>query len=115
MSWESIGSTSTGQMPHEKEWIVLSLELAKRYIVFVCGDPPAGSNLNIMWHDYDLGTYPSLGIWSEYDTPWDYINACERALEVFDQAVSWHKLKEHFEEVAFSKEDEAEENDEDES
>ena len=109
MSWESIGSTSTGQIPHEMEWIVLSLGLAKRYVAFVCGDPPTGSKLDIMWHDYDLGTYPSLGIWSEYDHPWDYINACERALEVFDEAVSWHKLKEHFEKVALSEEDEADE------
>ncbi|HSW62149.1 MAG TPA: hypothetical protein VLH56_02340 [Dissulfurispiraceae bacterium] len=117
MSWESIGSTSTGQMPHEREWIVLSLGIAKRYIAFVCGDPPTGSKLDIMWHDHDLGAYPSLGIWSEYDPPWDYINACECALQVFDAAVSWHELKEHFEEVAFSEEneDEAEENDEDES
>ncbi len=81
-----------------------------QYIAFICGDPPTGSKLDIMWHDHDLGTYPSLGIWSEYNPQWDYINSCERTLEVFNEAVSWHELKEHFEEVVFSEKDEAEEN-----
>ena len=75
-----------------REWIVLSLCFAKRYIAFVCGEPPAVSNLDIMWHDRVLGTYPSLRILSEYGPSWDYINACERAMEVFDEAVSWHEL-----------------------
>lgn len=113
MSWESIGSTSTGQMPHDRDWIVFSLELAKRYVALVCGEPPSGSKLDIMWNEHELGSYPSLGVWSEYDTPYDYINACERALEVFDEAVSWSELQEHFEEVAFSEDDDDQAEDDD--
>lgn len=98
MSWESIGSISTGDMPDDSSWILWSLRLTKKYIELVCGDAPAGSKLDVMWHDHDFGSYPSLGVWSEYDHPWDYINSCERALEVFDNAVSWDKLQEHLEE-----------------
>ena len=108
MSWESIGSTSTGDMPHEEAWILMSLDLAMKYIEFVCGSPPEGSELDVMWHDHDLGRYPSLGVWSDYDTPWGYVNACERALKVFDAAVSWHEMKEHFHEQAFSEDNDEE-------
>ena len=61
MPWESIGSVSTGQMPCDENWILLSLNLAKKYVEFVCGKAPSGSKLDIMWHDHELGSYPSLG------------------------------------------------------
>ncbi len=96
MAWESIGSTSTGNMPADRAWILQSLELAKTYVLFACGGPPYGSQLQVMWHEHELGEYPSLGVWSDYDTPDAYISSCERALEVFDAAVSWGELKDHF-------------------
>ncbi len=98
MSWESIGSVSTGDMSDDSTWILWSLRLAKKYIELVCGNAPEGSKLDVMWHDHELGSYPSLGIWSDYGHPWDYINRCERALEVFDNAVSWDKLKDFLDE-----------------
>jgi len=97
MAWESVGQISTGQMPNDRAWILFGYETAKRYIELVCGAAPLGSKLDIMWHEHELGDYPSLGVWSDYEPPWDYINACERAFEVFDEAVSWYDLKEHFE------------------
>ncbi len=96
MPWESIGSVDTGEMPHEKGWILFCLELAKNYVHFVCGDGPDDSKLGVMWHDHDLGNYPSLGVRYEYDEPSAYINACEASLDAFNQAVSWTILKEHF-------------------
>lgn len=93
MPWENVGSVSTGNMPHEEDWILWSLGLAKKYVLLVCGDPPPGSNLDVMWHEHDLGSYPSLGVWSEYESDWSYVSRCERALEVFDSAVSWSELK----------------------
>lgn len=68
MTWESIGSTNTGQMPDDEAWILFSIGLAKQYVLFVCGDPPEGSKLGVMWHDHELGSYPSLPvvpIWGE--------------------------------------------------
>ena len=98
MPWESIGSTDTGEMPHEKTWILFSLEIALKYIRFVCGDPPPGNELGIMWHDHELGSYPSLGVWSDFTPDWDYFHNCESALEAFNGAVSWYELKRHYEE-----------------
>lgn len=114
MTWESIGSTNTGQMPDDEAWILFSIGLAKQYVLFVCGDPPEGSKLGVMWHDHELGSYPSLGVWTEFDPPWDYINACERALEVFDESTEWYQLKQHWENSFPDQEaDEAEDDEED--
>lgn len=107
MSWESIGDTGTGQMPHDRGWILWSLELAKKYVWLVSGAPPPGSKLEVMWHEHELGEYPSLGVWSEYEPPWDYIHSCERALEVFNDAVAWSELKEHL----YAADEEADEED----
>lgn len=109
MAWESIGSISTGEMPEDETWILFCLNLAKGYVKLVCGDAPSGSKLGIMWQDHDLGSYPSLGVWSDYEPPWDYVDACERALEVFDDAVSWQGLKEHHEEQTSGDEDDEDE------
>ena len=113
MSWESIGSTNTGQMPDDEAWILFSIGLAKQYVLFVCGDPPEGSKLDVMWHDHALGSYPSLGVWTEFDPPWDYINACERALEIFDESTEWYQLKQHWENSFPDMEDDEAEDDED--
>lgn len=97
MPWESIGSVDTGEMPHEKCWILFALELARNYVHFVCCDGPDDTvKLGIMWRDHDLGEYPSLGVWYEDEEPSAYIRACEDALDAFNQAVSWADLKEHF-------------------
>ena len=93
MNWESIGSVSTGNMPEDENWILFALNLAKQYILLVCGDPPLGSTLDVIWHDHELGSYPSLGICSEFWTPPDYLRKCEQALEHFDQAVEWEVLR----------------------
>lgn len=98
MGWESIGSVDTGQIPGDLEWIDFCQDLAIRYIKFVCGDPPLGSTLGVMQNDHDLGSYPSIGVWSEFSPEFDYVNACERALDTFNSAIEWEKLKEHFEE-----------------
>lgn len=108
MSWESIGSTNTGDMPGEEAWILFSLALAKKYIELVCGETPVGSHLDVMWHDHDLGSYPSLGVWSDGEPPWHYVHACERALEVFDNSVSWYDIKRYFEEHALLEGDDTE-------
>ena len=62
----------------------------------MCGDPPPGVTLGVVSNDYDLGSYPTLGVYSEYLLPTEYVSACENALQVFDSAVSWRSLKDHF-------------------
>lgn len=97
MSWESFASVSTGEMPQEETWILFALRLARTYVLLVCGSPPEGCDLDVMWHDHELGSYPSLGLWSEWSHPWDYFHKCERALEQFDSAVQWSDIKQHYE------------------
>jgi hypothetical protein len=65
------------------------------YLRHICGEPPDGCDLDILWHDHELGNYPTIGLlWNEpqTDAPWDYISQCETALEVFNMAVPWSKI-----------------------
>ncbi len=96
MGWESIGSVDTGQLPNDLDWLEFCQDLAIRYIEFVCGPPPPGSKLGIMQNDHDLGSYPSIGVWSEFSPEFDYIHGCEDALDVFNNAVEWETLKDYF-------------------
>ncbi len=109
MPWESIGSVDTGDMPHEEKWILFCLKMAKSYIDFVCADTPDNGKLEIMWHDHELGNYPSLGVWYEFEEPCEYIRACEDALDIFNESVSWSELKEHFKKQRELEDDESEE------
>lgn len=108
MPWESIGSIDTGEMPGDERWILFCLKQAQSYIEFVCGLAPDESKLEIMWHDHDLGSYPSLGVWYDFEEPSEYINACETALDVFNGAISWPELKTHFIEQQEAEDDEDE-------
>ena len=110
MPWESVGSVDTGDMPIEKDWISFCLGMAKSYVDFVCRDTPDDGKLEIMWHDHELGSYPSLGVWYELEEPCEYIRACEDALDVFNESVSWHELKEHFKNQRRTEDAESEEN-----
>jgi hypothetical protein len=98
MSWESLGSVGSGQMPDDEPWILLCHDLAKKYLLYACGNPPDECELGTFWLDHDLGSYPSFGLYREYST-WDsdqYFSKCENALEKFDSAVDWHAIKPEF-------------------
>jgi len=109
MPWETIGSVNTGSLPEDGDWIRFSLGLAKRYVEFAAGVAPAGHRVGIMETDHELGPYPSLGVFWEYDLDARYVGACERALEAFDDAIDWSAIKEHWE----SSQDENSEDDDD--
>ena len=95
---QSIGSVSTGQMPDEEDWILFALGLAKSYVELVCGEPPGGCTLEVTWHDHDLGSYPSLGVASEWgsEEAGEYVERAEMALEKFDDSVQWSELKSYY-------------------
>lgn len=96
MSWESIGNINTGDLPGDEEWIEFGLDIALRYIKAVCGNPPVGCELAVMWSDHELGAYPSIGIYTDFEAPSDYVSACANALETFDRAVDWEALKDEY-------------------
>jgi hypothetical protein len=109
MSWESIGSVDTGQLPGDEAWIEFCQKLAIQYIKLVCGEPPDGASLGIMSHDHDLGSYTTIGVYSDYSMPHDYVSDCEIALLVFDSAISWSELKNLYEAQVSDEDEEAEE------
>ncbi len=93
MPWISIGSVGTGQMPGEREWILLCYDLALSYLKFRCGEPPPGCELDVMWQEHDLGEYPALGVYYDFEPPWAYIHRCEAELERFDNAIDWAEIQ----------------------
>jgi len=95
---ETIGSVSTGNMPDDEGWILFALDLAKEYVELVCGNPPDESRLEVIWHDHEMGCYPSLGVSADCGTGQieDYIRRCESALTCFDSSVDWLKLQENY-------------------
>ena len=98
---ESIGSVSTGNYPGDEGWIFFALDLAKSYVSLVCGNPPPETALEVIWHDHDLGQYPSLGVtsvWRSLEVE-DYIRRSELALQEFDGAIDWRRLKGYYYEV----------------
>lgn len=94
MPWEDIGSCGDGQMPDERDWVVTQLELGIRYLKHVCGPPPAGCELGIMWHEHELGDYTTIGLFYECgdEPPCDYVSSCESVLLAFDEAIDWSAI-----------------------
>lgn len=90
---ESIGDCGRAQFP-DRDWMTAELELGICYIRHACGAPPPGFDLDIIWHEHDLGEYATIGIrWDgPGDAPWDYIRRAENALNRFDEAVAWSEL-----------------------
>ena len=96
MPWENIGSCGTGQIPGDRKWIIQCYEMALSYLKFLMGDPPEGCEIGIMWHEHELGDYPSIGLHWEYphtDAPWDLINKYETVLERFNEAIDWSAIE----------------------
>ncbi len=97
MPWENIGDVNTGDLPEDREWIEFCQKLAIQYLLFSCGKPPAGTSLEIMMQDHELGSYSSIALWYEFDAPWEYINKCEEALYILNDSIAWGDLKDHYE------------------
>lgn len=106
MPWEDIGSVDTGSVPGDAAWIKWCQRFAKSYILMVCGDPPPGCDLDITECDYELGSYPTLGVWYDWWEPSDYIHRCEAALSTFNRAIEWGELRGYLDEaLAFDEDD----------
>jgi hypothetical protein len=99
MPWEKIGDCGLLRWPSDREWTLAELRMGIEYLARVCGEVPEGCELDIMWQEFDAGNAgeitecPSVGLaWDDTeieDAPWDYIDRCEAALSIFDEAVNW--------------------------
>ena len=92
MPWEDIGQCGGGST---REWAA-GVEIVIHYIELVCGSPPPGCELGVMWHEHECGDYPTAGLcWDpsvRTDPPEEYIAKCGIALDAFDEAVSWSQI-----------------------
>jgi hypothetical protein len=97
MSWESIGSVNTGNLPEDEIWIEFCQDLAIQYIRFACGEPPLGVTLGKFTQDHELGSYPSIGVWADFGDDEGYAVKCENALIALNEAIQWENLKQLWE------------------
>ena len=85
MPVETIGEFGTEGA--ESEWLEAQGELAIRRLKEHCGEPPPEMELEIVWKEHDLGSYPLICLTWEDDmrgAPWKYIARCEAALSAWE-------------------------------
>lgn len=93
---ENIGECGIGQMPGDRDWIIVQLELGICYLKAVLGPPPKRCKLEVIWHEHELGDYPSIGLtWNQGELgerERNYIARCDVALSIFNEAVDWSAI-----------------------
>jgi hypothetical protein len=95
MGWESIGECVGSDSNDPPEWVDFCHETAISYIKVILGDPPCGWELGIQWHDHDLGSFPTISVFTDLPLmePWDYIHKAEALLGKFNESVSWSEIE----------------------
>ena len=69
------------------EWLEAEGKLAIRHLMKVCGEPPSEMELQIVWQEHELGSYPVIAlVWEDTmrGTPWNYLSECEAALAAYE-------------------------------
>src|SRR5258708_4685264 len=85
MPAEIIGEVGTPGA--ETKWIAAQGKLAIQHLKQVCGDPPPEMNLEVVWQDHELGSYPVIALVWDDDTcgaPSNYLSRCEAALTAYE-------------------------------
>lgn len=103
----------------ERDRMIAEVRLGVQYVKLICGEPPAGCRVGVMWHGHNSGEYATVGLFGEplqiSDAPWGYISRAEDALSRFDDSVDWSPLSEQDDDDEVEHdEDEEDEGDEDE-
>lgn len=95
MGWEYIGECIGSDSTDPPSWVSFCHEASIAYIKAILGDPPAGWTLGVQWHDHDLGSYPTIGVYSDLPLmePWSYIQKAEALLEKFNESVDWTEIE----------------------
>lgn len=85
MPVETIGEFGTAGA--ESKWLEAQGEHAIRRLKEHCGEPPEEMELEIVWKEHDLGSYPLICLTWEDEmrgAPWKYIARCEAALAAWE-------------------------------
>ena len=71
----------------DSEWTETEGKLAIKHIVKTCGDPPPEMDLEIVWQEHELGSYPVIALtWEDAfrGVPSNYLSRCEAALGAYE-------------------------------
>ncbi len=116
MPWENIGECGRADL-RDRERLVAEIELGIQYVRLICGDPPTGCEVDVMWHEHDFGEYATVGLsWDPLeisDAPWDYISRAEEVLSRFHESVDWSPLSEQDEDEEAELDDDENEDEDD--
>jgi hypothetical protein len=95
MGWESIGECIGSDSTDPPPWITFCHKTTLAYIETILGSPPDGWVLGVQWHDHDLGSYPTIGVYNNLPVsePWEYIRKAEELLDRFNDAVDWSEIE----------------------
>src|SRR5258708_17941249 len=75
----------------ETKWIEAQGKLAIQHLKQVCGDPPPEMDLEVVWQDHELGSYPVIALVYEDETtgpPTNYLSTCKTALTAYSNVDS---------------------------
>jgi hypothetical protein len=71
----------------ETEWIEAQGKLAIQHLKKSCGDPPPEMELELVWQDHELGSYPVIAlVWEDpmRGAPGNYLSRCEAAWAAYE-------------------------------
>src|SRR3954454_21523443 len=92
MPWENIGECGWTDL-RERKRMVAEVEIGVRYVKLICGEPPPGCEVDVMWHEHELGEYATVGLlWNRLEIgvpPWGYMSRAENVLSRFNDSVDW--------------------------
>lgn len=92
MGQEIIGSLTEWEPGWETD---MAYDLALCFLNAALGAPPTGVNIQVVYCDHELGSYPSLAVcWEDFGSePSDYVRRAEAALREFDGAIDWYRIR----------------------
>lgn len=92
MGQENIGSVTNWEPGADTDW---AYEAAQSFLAAALGNPPDGVAIRVVWSDHELGTCPALAVtWPDFaPEPWDFMHRAEDALNVFNDAIDWSRLR----------------------
>ena len=92
---EYIGTCGRARLP-DREAISVELEFGIACLRHRYGTEPSGSWLEVLWHDHDSGSYPTISlVWGEgslSNKEWQYIERCRKTLTLLDDYIDWDAL-----------------------
>ncbi len=99
MPFELIGHCGSADAD-ERNRVALELTSGIALLRCICGDEPAGTRLEVVWREHELGDYAEIClVWetgSLFDEHSNYVSRCTAALDRLDACIDWRALDQTF-------------------